>query len=77
MARIVIAVRDKETHAPIPFVAIEVNGYRTFTGVDGMAYLDVPEGTYRLIVRSLAYRPVTLTVRAPSTVRVELERAHF
>jgi len=75
MPRLRVHVIDAISREPIPDAEIYINTYTTRTDARGVAELDVPAGTYDIVVRHrkyFVYRD-TITVMRDMEITVELE----
>ena len=77
MVRLTLIFKDKDTGAPIAFISFTVDGKIGASDKDGVAEMDLPEGTYMLRVRHPFYEPVTMSVKVPGSYTIHLRSVHL
>jgi hypothetical protein len=71
--RVTIHVVARETTAPVSDVEVRLGLYRVSTDEQGLAYVDVPAGTYDVTIRKDGYRiePMCVDVYGDCAARIE------
>lgn len=69
-----VLVIDKTSRAPLAGVELRVGAFRAATDVDGIAHVEVPDGTCEICTWNHGYEMVTkpVDIRADTTVHLEL-----
>ena len=73
--RLTVIAVDRLSGNPVEGMKVVVHPYRTQTGSDGSADLELPAGSYRLFVSGKDYFPLRMDgeLKADLTIRAELE----
>jgi len=69
---VTVRVVDRETSAPLPSVMVFFDTYRTFTDRDGVARLELPAGTYSLMLRKQGYVAPAETVGVAGNLALQV-----
>jgi len=75
MVKVRFIVRDINTKAPIKDALIQLNGFKVTTDEKGVAEIEIPEGTYTIVVTAKGYEPYkieSISITEPITITVDL-----
>jgi hypothetical protein len=72
--RVTVEVFQEKTSTVVEDTEVRLGAFRTLTNVHGVAFLEVPHGTYELNVWKMGYQFVTrnLEVNSDQSLRIEL-----
>jgi hypothetical protein len=71
--RLSIKVIDQRTSAPIPDVQVRLGAYRAVTGPEGLAVVEMPEGTYELHIWKIGHQARIRSVQLDKSMLIEVE----
>jgi hypothetical protein len=71
--RVTVKVVEKSTEAPIEQADVRLGMYRGRTGEAGLANVELPKGSYQVVVYKLGYQAPPKAVEVTSDVSVQIE----
>jgi hypothetical protein len=71
--RLTVRVVEKETRAPVENALVRLGAYRAATDQSGIAEVDMPKGTFDLVIWKVGYENPTQTMNVSEDVSVVVE----